>query len=256
MENYSLILDQERWSYSRIQQFDKCPHSFFKHYICREDEDDTFLASYGTFIHQIHEMVFGKLLEKEDAPGFYLEYFDDYVIGRPPSPEIYRSYFRGGYEYFQNFPVFNGEVFKVEDDLEWDVLGNPFHGFADLIMKEDSGLVLYDHKAKGLKPYSGRKKPTKTDLELDDYSRQLYLYAEAIKQKYGEYPVRMVFNCYRIQQMIELNFYAEKLNEVLRWADERIKEIRRCIDWKPDIEFFKCRNLCGLNERCDYYDLM
>ena len=253
--NYSFQIDQMVWSYSRLQSFLKCPYCFFVHYITGEDEDDTFLASYGSFVHQIHQLVFSGFLKRSDAADYYLENFEDFVHGGIPK-EIFTPYYRGAYEYFKDMPKFPGEIVGIETEFNFDIKGNPFHGYTDLITREDDGLVLYDHKAKNLKPYSNRKKPTKTDIELDEYSRQLYLYAEAIKQNLGEYPVRLVFNCYRNQTQIKQDFCEDKLHATLNWAHDLIHTIRDYEDWKPDIDFFKCRYLCGLNERCDYYDLM
>ena len=51
-------------------------------------------------------------------------------------------------------------------------------GVIDLVGRSDTGgLVIVDHKSRALKPRSKRKKPTKTNQELDEYLRQLYLYA-------------------------------------------------------------------------------
>jgi len=243
------------WSYSRLQAFQKCPHSFFVHYILGEEEDDTFLTSYGSFVHQIHQLVLSGFLNRGDAADYYIENFDDFVRGGIPK-EIFTSYYRGAYEYFRSMPVFDGEIVGIEKEFRFDIKGHPFHGFADLITRESDGLVIWDHKAKNLKPYSGRKKPTKTDIELDEYYRQLYLYAEAVRQAFGEYPVRLNFNCYRNQTQIKVPFHAEKMYDTVDWADRMIIKIRDFDQWNPDIDFFKCRYLCGLNDRCDYYDLM
>ena len=253
--NYSFQIDQMTWSYSRIQSFLKCPYCFFVHYILGEEEDDTFLASYGSFVHQIHQLVFSGFLKRNEAAEYYLENFDDFVHGGIPR-EIFTPYYRGAYEYFNDMPQFPGEIIGIEKEFNFDIKGHPFHGFADLITREKDGIVLYDHKAKNLKPYSNRKKPTKTDIELDEYSRQLYLYAEAIKQEFGEYPVRLIFNCYRNRSQIKLDFHEDKLYNILCWADDTIHYIRDYDKWNPDIDFFKCKYLCGLNDRCDYYDLM
>lgn len=255
INDYSFLIDSMTWSYSRIQAFQKCPYSFFVRYILGEDEDETFLASFGSFVHEIHRQVLTGVLPKEYAATYYLEHLHNEVFGSPPSAEVARNYIRGGYEYMSDFPSFDGEVVGVEKELFFYVEGYPFHGFADLITNDD-GLILFDHKARNLKPFSGRKKPTKTDVELAEYYRQLYLYAIGIKKEYGEYPKELVFNCYRNQTMIRQKFDNESLSEAVRWAVGLIEEIRGCQNWNPDIDFFKCRNLCGLNDRCDYYDLM
>lgn len=253
--NYSFQINQMTWSYSRLQSFLKCPHGFFVHYITGEEEDDTFLASYGSFVHQIHQLVFSGYLKRDEAAIYYLENFGDFVHGGI-TKEIFSSYYKGAYEYFKNMPKFDGQIVGVEKEFRFDVLGYPFVGYADLITREEDGLVLYDHKAKILKPYSGRKKPTKTDLELDEYSRQLYLYAHAMHEEYGEYPKQMVFNCYRNRTLIKMDFHEDKLHNTLCWCDDLIHKIRDYDKWNPDIDFFKCKYLCGLNERCDYHDLM
>ena len=255
MNNYSFLIDSMTWSYSRLQSFRKCPYGFFVHYILGEDEDDTFLASFGSFVHEIHQLVLTGILKKEDAALYYLEHLHDRVSGPPPSVDVARSYIRGGYEYMSAFPVFDGKVISVEKEMFFDVGGYPFHGFADLVT-DDSGLILFDHKSRNLKPFSNRAKPTKTDVELSEYYRQLYLYSLGIKKEYGEYPKELVFNCYRSRSFIRQDFDPEKLSESVAWASGLIGEIRNCEDWIPDIDFFKCRNLCGLNDRCDYYDLI
>ena len=255
MSDYSFLIDSMTWSYSRLQAFQKCPYSFFVHYILGEDEDDTFLASFGSFIHDIHRLVLTGELPKEDAALYYLTNLHDQVSGSPPSHDIARNYIRGGYEYMSSFPSFPGTIVSVEQELFFEVCGSPFHGFADLIT-DDHGLILYDHKARNLKPFSNRKRPTKMDIELAEYYRQLYLYAIGIKKEYGEYPKDLVFNCYRNRTMIRQPFEPEKLKEAEVWASALIQEIRSCKNWNPDIDYFKCRNLCGLGNRCDYYDLM
>lgn len=256
MNDYSLILDEMTWSYSRLKSFQKCPYGFFVHYILGEDEEDTFLSSYGSFIHEIHELVFNGILKKEEAATYYLEHFKDYVIGTPP-PKVFSSYYHGGYNYMENFPEFDGDVFAVEKNFEFSLRGCKFVGITDLITKTDRGLILYDHKAKALKPFSGKKKPIKTDVELEDYNKQLYLYAYAMKQVLGEYPVELVFNCYRIQKMVRTPFDEYKMCEALDWVIDSIEKIKRTDEWLPEIDFFGCRYLCGLTgEKCDFREIM
>ena len=255
MNDYSFLIDSMTWSYSRLQSFQKCPYGFFVHYILGEDEDETFLASFGSFVHKIHQLILTGVLQKEDASLYYLTHLHDEVSGNPPSSEVARNYIRGGYEYMSSFPTFPGKTVSVEQELFFDINGYPFHGFADLVM-EDNGLILYDHKSRNLKPFSNRKKPTKTDIELAEYYRQLYLYAIGIKKEYGEYPKELVFNCFRTRTMIRQPFDPDRLEEAKAWATNLIEEIRSCQNWNPDIDYFKCKNLCGLNDRCDYYDLI
>lgn len=256
MSDYSFLIDQMTWSFSRLQEFRKCPYGFFSKYLLEEDEDETFLASFGSFVHEIHRMVFCGLIDRRDAASYFLENMRSRVSGSPPSDKIFASYYRGAFDYFSHMPTFDGEVFGVEKEFFFDVAGHPFHGFVDLITRTDEGFVIYDHKARNLKPFSGKKKPTKTDLELVEYYRQLYLYALALYQQCGEYPKRLVFNCYKNRTMITQEFDEAALLETINWATGTIEEIRSCQSWPPDIDYFKCRHLCGLNDRCEYKELM
>ena len=113
MNDYSFLIDSMTWSYSRLQSFRKCPHGFFVHYILGEDEDETFLASFGSFVHEIHEKVLTGVLPQEYASLYYLEHLHDKVVGAPPSPEVARNYIRGGYEYMSDFPAFDGNMKKA-----------------------------------------------------------------------------------------------------------------------------------------------
>ena len=256
MNAYSFLIDQMVWSFSRLQTFQKCPYGFYVHYILEEDEDNTFLASFGSFVHRIHELVLTGQLGRSHAQEYFLTHFRQEVPEPPPSREVFSSYYRSTFDYLAAIPAFDGEIVGVEQEFFFDVGGHPFHGFADLVTKTPNGLVIYDHKARNLKPFSNRRKPTKTDIELKEYFRQLYLYALAIRQAYGEYPAELVFNCYRERLMIRQKFDEGALGEAVAWATDLIGQIRSCESWKPDIDFFKCRNLCGLNDRCDYKDLM
>ena len=112
--NYSFQIDQMTWSYSRIQSFLKCPHSFFVHYITGEEEDDTFLASFGSFVHEIHQLVLTGQMKASDASMYYLANLHDKVSGPPPSPEIAKHYIRDGYEYMEHFPRFGDRIVAVE----------------------------------------------------------------------------------------------------------------------------------------------
>lgn len=256
MDDYSFLIDQMVWSFSRLQSFQKCPYGFYVHYILEEDEDSTFLASFGIFVHRIFELVLTGALDRRDAASYFLENFKENVPEPPPSSEVFASYYRGTYNSLLSIPRFDGEIVGVEKEVFFDVRGYPFHGYIDLVTKTDSGLVITDHKARNFKPFSNRKKPTKTDIELAEYYRQLYLYAEAIHQAYGEYPSELVFNCYRNGTRIVQKFSMDALTEAEDWAENLIREIRSCRNWNPDIDYFKCRNLCGLGDRCDYRELM
>ena len=80
--------------------------------------------------------------------------------------------------------------------------------------------------------------------------RQLYLYAHGVKQKYGELPSLLCFNCFKNQQFIEEPFNQEAYEETLDWAGKTIETIASEEDVKPNIDYFQCRYLCGYHNDC------
>lgn len=253
---YSLITSQMTWSYSRLSAFESCPYRFFMKYLLNCDEEPQFFSQFGSFVHEIHQLVFESLLSKTSAASYYVRNFDERVTAKAPSKQIFTSYFKGGLDYFKHMPEFDGSVLGIEKEFHFDVDGYPFVGFADLLTRTDQGLLLYDHKARALKPRSNKKKPTVSDQELDRYFRQLYLYSIPIKEEYGEYPKELIFNCYRGGYFIKEPFSIEKLENAKSWASGTIRDIIATQQWQPRLEFFKCKYLCGLENDCSYFSYL
>ena len=116
--------------------------------------------------------------------------------------------------------------------------------------------MVVDHKSRAMKPRSRRQKPTKADLELDDYLRQLYLYAVAVEKEYGSPPEFLCFNCFRTQNVIKEPFSAETQKKVTDWFKTTIENIRNETEFSPDMEFFKCTHLCEMHDWCEYFELV
>lgn len=253
------LFSQMRWSYSRLSCFGDCPYKFFLRYIELEDEKQRFFASYGSFLHAIIADFLTGYISAEDAVTRYLTQFHKEVCGTPPSQNIYVNYFNQGLRFVERLEPLKEEagveVLGVEQYVEFEIDGFPFIGFIDLLARDADGLVIIDHKAKDLKPRSKRKKPSQADAELDRYLRQLYLYSIPLHDRYGEYPQKLVFNCYRTGETISEPFREEGLEEARAWALASIEAIRVEEDWRPKLEYFPCRYICGLSEQCDYYQM-
>lgn len=115
--------------------------------------------------------------------------------------------------------------------------------------------MILDNKSRDLKPRSLRKKPTKSDGELDSYLRQLYLYSVPIKDLFDTYPDRLEFNCFRTGQLISEPFQEKALGTTKEWALQTIEKITENDDWSPQMDYWKCRYLCDLNQHCEYYQM-
>ena len=214
-----------------------------------------FFASFGSFAHEIMEMYLNGELKKEELAGYYLSNFRNKVQGKAPSTKIFQSYFSQGLRYLSdiNFPY--STILDVEDNVEFFIGENEFTGFIDVRCKDGDDLIILDHKSRNLKPRSTKGKVTKTDRELDDYLRQLYLYSIPTKEKCGKYPKRLEFNCFREGLVISEPFKEEALEQAKKWATDTIKVITDNEDWSPNLDYFACRHLCGLHDQCEYFQI-
>lgn len=111
----------------------------------------------------------------------------------------------------------------VEKRFDFKIDDRKFTGRLDFIGRDDDGsLVIIDHKSRLMKPRSKRKKPTKTDVELDDMLKQLYIYSLAVKDEYGEFPSKLCFNCFRNDTFIVEPFNDKAYKDAIDWALDTI----------------------------------
>ena len=223
------------------------------HYIQNEEEAPMFYASYGSFIHSLLQRYYNGELTKEELPTEFLLGFSANVRGERPAPSTVAKYIQSGREYFENFEDLPYKKLAVEQELHFSLNGAPFLAFVDYIGEREGKLAIVDHKSRELKPRSGRKKPTLKDYELDDMLRQLYLYAHGIRVKYGEFPTFLCFNCFRNGKLIEEPFSETAYREALDWAEAKIEEIADEEDFRPYVDFFQCKYLCGHHNECCYW---
>ena len=251
--SYRPLIEDMTWSYSRLKSFDTCPYQWFCHYISLEEEKPMFYASYGSFMHSLIEDYYSGRIAKENMPLAFLSGFSSLVQGERPSPSIVQKYIRAGKEYLENFREFPFQMIEVEKKLHFDIDGLNFLAFVDFIGERDGKLAIIDHKSRELKPRSNRKKPTQKDQELDEMLTQLYLYAHGVKQVYGEYPALLCFNCFRNGQFIEEPFDEAAYRRALEWAREKVEEICSEEEFRPYVDYFACKNLCGFHKECCYF---
>lgn len=252
--NYSNIISEMTWSFSRIKAFEDCPYGFFLKYIVQTKPIRQFFASYGSLMHSILEQYLLEMLQKEELVPYYLSRFK-MAVGRPPSPGIFRTYFEQGYDYLSEIQFPHKNILGVERKVLFNIDELPFVGILDYEANDDGVLVLGDHKSRTLKQRSGRTKPTKTDIELDDYYKQLYTYCIPFFEKHGRYPDVLEFNCFRSKQVISEPFSLMKLNDTKEWAKSTIDRIINNEDWSPKIDYWKCRYICDQHENCEYYQM-
>lgn len=253
--NYAPIIKDMVWSHSRIKTFDDCPYRFYLKYIRRLHGGDMFFASYGTFMHKLIELYYTEHKSSQELCDMYLQRFQTEVSDRAPNAKVFGNYFRSGLQYLKHIQPLPYNVMAVEKRVDFNLSGVPFVGIIDLLGERDGEIYIVDNKSRTLKPRSKRVKPTKTDCELDDYLRQLYLYAVAVEQEYGRVPKFLCFNCFRVPAIIKEPFAERAYSEAQQWLLDKIEVIAKETDFHPDVEYFKCTYLCEMNEFCDYYRL-
>ena len=258
LERQKLIIEDPDfiWSYSRLKKFEDCKYGWWLKYIEAYTGKEGFFSQYGTFMHDILAKYYSGELNKEELPTYYLSGFPLNVTAKAPSSKVFKSYFTSGLEFLKEIDEIKLEKSEVEKEISFNIDENNFVGFIDLYGFDENGdLWIVDHKSRALKPYSNRRSKTLSDKELDEYYKQLYLYAKGAYKATGKLPNYLVFDCFRNKYLIKEQFHSEKLEETELWASNLIKQISNNTDWSPNYDWFKCKYLCDLNEECEYFQM-
>lgn len=251
---YRMIADGFVWSYSRIECFCDCPYRFFLKYFAGVKEKPLFYSSYGSFIHKLIEQYYKGALTKDEMVTRFLMDFSKEVRGTRPQESTVTKYIQCGCEYLRSFQPFRFNMIDVEKRVEFNIDGTPFVGVIDYLGEEDGELVIVDNKSRDLKPRSKRAKPTLKDQELDSMLKQLYIYSAAVKQEYGKFPKLLCFNCFRTGTFIEEPFNEDAYNAAIEWAKKQVEDIKDADDFYPQIDYFSCNFICGVDKECEYYE--
>ena len=242
------------WSYSRVLSFLECRYRWYMKYILGEHGAETFYASYGSFMHKLLERFYGGQITKDEMMFEFLSGFSEQVRGDRPQESTVAKYIQDGIKCIDNLEPFQMNAVGVELKVKYEIEGIPFIGVIDYLGELDGEYYIIDHKSRALKPRSKRKKPTKNDNEIDEMMRQLYLYSAAVKQLYGKYPAYLCINCFRNGTFIKEPFDIDKYNETMRWVKNTVAFIEDNNDFSPNIEDFRCYNLCGYRDECVYWN--
>lgn len=255
--NYSSLIKDMTWSYSRLNSFEDCPYRWYLKYIKypKAEKKELFFASYGSFMHELLAEYYAANKTAEDIRAEYLINFRKNVFSPAPSHQVFQSYFKDGLEYLSNLGDRPKEVLGVEQKMLFNIDGIQMTGFLDLLIGEDNKLILEDHKSRNLKPRSNRTKPTKADQELDTYLRQLYIYSHYIKETYGKFPDELWFNTFRQKTVVKEPFHMDAYLQAKQWVKDTVETICNESEFLPAVEFFKCKYLCECQDLCEYYQI-
>lgn len=243
----------ETYSFSKLKKFEDCKYSYYKNYF-EQDKDKIGhgTSEFGTFAHEILEKYAKGELEVYELLQYYLKHYDEEVkstfvirLSDTFSKDFSNNYFESGKRYFETFGGFDN-LNILESEFEFDdVYKNKFriNGKVDLICTDQDGkLIVIDHKSKS---------KFKNKTEKHDYARQLYIYAFAIKNKYGKFPDKLVFNMFRVDEWVEFDFNMQDYKETMKWVENQVEEIESCLDFEPQVDSWYCRNFCEFRGHCD-----
>ena len=148
MSQYSFMIDNMVWSFSRINSFNVCPYEWYLQYIEGLQGENNFYAEFGTYCHKILEKYEKGELGIFDLADYFVDHFDEEIKSNVSNPE---KYIELGKSYFENIDLDLGnyEVLGIEKKCDFELEGRKFTGFIDLLLKdkETGEIVLIDHKS-------------------------------------------------------------------------------------------------------------
>ena len=257
MEDNSFILDNMRWSFSRLESFYTCPYSWKRRYIdCEEGQNNAF-AEYGSLCHKLLEQYEKGEIDIFDISQEYEDRFNNEVQQDfPPNKyvNLRDSYYSKGLAYFDNLDL-NLDDFKilgVEKEVTFEIYKKPFVGYIDLLLEDKDGkIIVADHKSASIK-LTKKNEIAKSSVEkMEAYKKQLYLYAKPVIAEYGHVDY-LWWNLFNEQSWYKIPFNQEEYKAALQWAEDTIKLIEQETEWKPNPDFYKCAFICDYRNYCEY----
>lgn len=259
MSEYNFLIDNMTWSFSRLNSFCICKYEWYLQYIEEAVGTNNFYAEFGKYCHKILEKYAKGELGLFDLVEYFTEHYDEEVKEAVyhKTVDIRESYKEKGIEYFENIDLEldKYEILGIEKRCDFEIDGQRFTGFIDLLLKDKSNgdIIVLDHKSSEY-PYGKRGKVLKSEAKKYlSYKRQLYLYAMQVYKEYGEYPKKLVWNYFKNRKWDVIDFDMAEFEEAKNWAMETLKEIRAEEDFPPTVDFYYCHNLCKYrNSYCEY----
>lgn len=246
---------KERYSFSKLSSFNNCKHGYKLTYIDHQKGIGNCFSSYGTEIHSLMERYANGEIELWDLADVYEWEFDAAVPEEFPPSDFCKDkngkkitmrelYYQQGLDFLKNFPGYDElKILEVESNFDVEIDDWIFTGVIDLVLEDkDGNLIIQDYKSKS---------SFKSKKEQSEYARQLYLYSLYIKEKYEKNPKLLRFMMFRKNQVVDIPFKEESLQEAVNWAKNTVQEIRDCWDFSPKCDEFFSEHLCNHREYCD-----
>lgn len=217
---------------------------FYRLYVDAEDRADNAFAQYGSLFHSLLDRYFRGDIDLFALTDSFEKEFDKSVKEKfPYGDKLREKYYASGISYFSEFDgVPDGfSVICSEKKFTMNCRGYDFTGVIDLVLKDDSGYHIVDHKSRS---------DFKSDAEKHEYFRQLYLYSAYIYRVMGEYPKTLSFNMFRTGKMITIPFNVDDYKEAFDWMMQTIEKIYRDTEFLAVKDTYFCQNICSARNSC------
>ena len=254
-----LMKDNHVYSYSQLSSVSECPYMFYLERIEQPKVETVSngFAERGTLIHDLIDQWAKGELTKQQLPMEYDRRYADEVVTQFPAVLLSKGYakkaYQMGIDYFINFDEFAGytilgteEKFQIDLPLS-DGTTRPFVGIIDMVLKDDltDELIICDHKSKSKASFRKAE---------DEMYRQQLLYTPYVKNKYGQYPDRLMFNLFNeLGMKPERPFDMTQYQNALQWATEMVNRIENysMLEWlETKNQDFFCENICSVRHVC------
>ena len=254
MNDYSMILDNMKFSYSAVNGFETCALGFKYSYVDIEERMGNAFSDFGSFCHKILEMYFKNELDKWELSTYYQDNYDKNIkCSFPTFPRgMAEKYYQEGLAFFEGleFDKTKYEILGIEKRLETKIKDLNIVVVPDLFLKDkDTGeFILYDYKTANLFQ-DGRINKKK----MQDIKKQMNLYVHFIWLIQGIEITKVKIWAIRNNKLIEYDYSPTEGAETLSWFLETVEKIKKEEEWNPNTkEKYFCDNICSSRFICPF----
>lgn len=257
MSKYKKKLDEIEFSFSSQHQYENCEYAFYLNKICDADKESNAFAEIGKYGHELNEKIFNGSMSVQEALDDCVENFEEHVISYISDASKEKKYL-SLCNYLADFDESYAdkyEVIGVEVEFHWKIGKYKCVGYADLILKEkETGkIILIDHKSA---PHFMKKDGTPLKNQTDNfyaYRNQMYMYADAMKNKYGYCPDLIVWSHFLDDGAVTIiPFDEQEYKDAMQWVKTTIRRIYKDEKFAARENYMLCNQLCDFRNICEY----
>ena len=271
---------KQRYSYSKLGTYHNCPYSYKLIYQNHVKRSNGVYGVLGSTLHSIMERLEHNKISKEDALKEWRTEVDILDFAGElnfPTENAKNNYLKDVELYLEYFkPLdFTNKESLVEQEFEIELCNVTIMGYIDLAILD------HDKKEITIVDYKTSSKSGFTKDKLVHKCHQLMLYAKAMQLTYPDYKIiETKFDMCKygrnkktgkvkerkdipIDKMeeyeryfISIPFNKENYKVFEDYVSDSLEKINKAIyenEWKPEINMFFCKNLCGVSDNCEFY---